>query len=164
MRRLTTLGTQVVLLTAACFWRGTPVPVSGDFSNFAGEWDGSYASAETGRSGSIIFQLSAGTDSAYGDLLMTPRQNHVMAPMADPHHAPPSELAPHPLRISFVRSEGDRVMGTLEVYPDPETTEPLLTKFEGRLRGNEIKGAYSTYATRSGRTTTGEWSVKRKRG
>ena len=162
MPRLATLSPAMVLLAAACTWRGIPVPVAGDLSRLAGEWDGSYSSVETGRSGSIIFQLIAGTDSAYGDVLMSPMPPRGTGPSVMQPRTAPVPLAPRALRISFVRSEGERVTGRLDVYPDPETEEPLLTKFEGRLHGDEIRGSYSTLATRSGKVLTGEWSAKRK--
>src|SRR3989449_5796806 len=53
-----------------------PVPLAGtarDVAALAGQWGGSYASAATGRSGSISFTLSAGSDSAFGDAIMIPR-------------------------------------------------------------------------------------------
>ena len=163
MSRFVTFGTTSLLLLAACFWRGTPVPVQGDLSRYAGHWEGSYSSVETGRSGSIVFELVAGTDSAYGDVLMVPAQQVGNLPPGDPRRTGAAGPAPHALRISFVRSEGDRVTGTLDVYQDPETGESLLTKFQGRLRGDGIKGTYSTLTSGTGRMVTGEWSVKRSR-
>lgn len=158
------VGMATLLLASACLWHGTPVPVAGDFSRFAGEWDGTYSSIETGRSGSIIFQLIAGTDSAYGDVLMAPTQGQGAMTPQDQRRAGVAVPAPHALRIAFVRSEGERVTGTLEPYPDPVTGEVLHTRFTGRLRGDEIKGTYSSLATVSGRLVTGDWSVKRKKG
>ena len=67
-RRGATLA--ALLLGTGCSYQGTPVPVAGDTNLLAGEWDGTYSSQETGRAGSIIFHLKAGTDSAYGDVLM----------------------------------------------------------------------------------------------
>ena len=57
------------LLAAACVYHGTPVPVTGDTRTLEGEWEGTYSSEQTGRSGSILFHLKAGTDSAWGDVL-----------------------------------------------------------------------------------------------
>lgn len=163
MARSNALGMATLLLASACLWHGTPVPVAGDFSRFGGEWDGTYSSIETGRSGSIIFQLIAGTDSAYGDVLMTPVQGQGMVAPQDQRRAGAAVPAPHALRIAFVHSQGERVAGTLENYPDPVTGEMLHTRFEGRLRGDEITGTYTTLAATSGRLLTGEWSVKRKK-
>lgn len=163
MTRSNAVGMATLLLASACLWHGTPVPVAGDLSRLGGEWDGSYSSVETGRSGSIVFQLIAGTDSAYGDVLMAPMAGRGMSPPQDPRRPAAAVPAPHALRIAFVRSNGELVAGTLEPYPDPVTGELLHTRFEGRLRGDVIKGSYSTLATTSGRLVTGEWSVKRKK-
>jgi hypothetical protein len=164
MSRSTTFGTSALLFAVACAWRGTPVPVAGDVARLTGRWEGSYSSAETGRSGSISFQLVAGTDSAFGDVLMIPAQVQGTVGAGMQPRTSPAVVSPRPLRITFVRAEGDLVRGTLDVYQDPETEEPLLTKFEGRLHGDGIKGTYSTFATRSRQMLTGEWSVKRKQG
>src|SRR5256886_3075331 len=54
--------------------RAVPVGgTAGEVAALAGQWEGSYASAATGRSGSISFTLSAGSDSAFGDVIMIPR-------------------------------------------------------------------------------------------
>src|SRR5256886_5468755 len=54
--------------------RAVPVGgTAGDMAALAGQWEGSYSSASTGRSGSISFTLSAGNDSAFGDVIMIPR-------------------------------------------------------------------------------------------
>ena len=53
---------------AACSWRRTPVPVisdSGSTTALVGEWTGEYSSTQTGRSGSITFQL-AGESTDFG--------------------------------------------------------------------------------------------------
>ena len=66
-----------VVLSAACASNPSPpVPVTGtraDVSTLVGEWTGEYRSAESGRSGSILFKLDAGTDTARGDVVMVSR-------------------------------------------------------------------------------------------
>src|SRR2546428_8302678 len=64
------------LVTACAAAHQPAVPLAGtarDVAALAGQWEGSYASAATGRSGSISFTLSAGSDSAFGDVIMIPR-------------------------------------------------------------------------------------------
>ena len=63
-QRLRTGAVSGLLFAAACVAPGTPVPVVGDIQLLAGRWEGSYQSEETGRMGSIAFELEAGTDSA----------------------------------------------------------------------------------------------------
>src|SRR5258708_34035672 len=63
------------LLLACTAPRQTPVPLVGaarDVAALEGQWDGSYSSAATGRSGSISFTLTATGDSACGDVAMSP--------------------------------------------------------------------------------------------
>src|ERR1043166_5630706 len=72
-----------------------PVPVVGgeaDIARLAGQWLGEYSSAETGRSGSIVFTLTSGSDTATGDVVMTPRLRGV-GPTSPNNQAPPSPAA-----------------------------------------------------------------------
>src|SRR5439155_426315 len=71
------LGAALAALVTACAAAHQPrVPLAGtagDPAALAGQWEGSYSSAATGRSGSISFTLSASSDSAFGDVVMIPR-------------------------------------------------------------------------------------------
>ena len=75
--RTRTLHAALAALVTACAAAHQPsVPIAGstrDMAALAGQWEGSYSSAATGRSGSISFTLSTGTDSAFGDVIMIPR-------------------------------------------------------------------------------------------
>src|SRR5438270_11912166 len=75
--RMRVLHVALVPLVTACGAARQPsVPLTGtarDMAALAGQWEGSYSSASTGRSGSISFTLSAGNDSAFGDVIMIPR-------------------------------------------------------------------------------------------
>jgi hypothetical protein len=151
------------LLGAGCAWQGTPVPIVGPTESLAGRWEGGYSSQQTGRTGSILFLLKAGTDSAYGDVVMLPAREEEVRPRADaqvpPSHHPSARL----LRISFVQCEPGKVSGRLDPYPDPETGERVLTTFEGRQRGDAFEGTFSSLYPGSGRRVTGEWSAKREK-
>src|SRR5262245_26397835 len=75
----------VASLLVACATTPKPIPVSGsaaDVSQLDGEWSGEYHGAGGGRSGLISFKLSAGADSASGDVLMFPRQRNDPPPTA----------------------------------------------------------------------------------
>lgn len=163
MRDRTWTAAIVGLIGLGCAWQGTPVPVAGDLAGLAGDWEGTYSSVETGRSGSITFALIAGTDSATGDVWMdTPQSQEIQTQ----DRMRPSAPRPHTseaLRIAFVRSAQGRVSGKLEPYRDPVTGEPLVTVFQGRLRGDEFRGTYLTRNESSGRVARGEWRVRRNR-
>ena len=63
-------------LTLACASKPTPITVtgdSGDRASLAGKWAGEYNSPVTGRSGSIVFNLSPAGEAANGDVVMIPR-------------------------------------------------------------------------------------------
>ena len=149
------------LLGASCTWQGTPVPIVGPTESLAGEWEGSYSGLQTGRTGSILFRLKAGTDSAYGDVVMIPVGADEVKPQVLAQSVEHSRRMPHLLRISFVRCEPGKVAGTLDPYSDPETGERVLTTFEGSLQGAEFQGTFSSLYPGSGRRLAGTWSVKR---
>lgn len=146
-------------------------------ASLAGQWEGSYSSAATGRSGSISFTLTTHEDSAYGDVVMIPRgfgrplQAWGGAPAAGGPGAPgavaPAQPHSQVLTISFVRVAAGRVSGTLAPYADPETGAKLFTTFEGRMSGDTIAGSYTTHVAGAGGgaadTQTGEWTVTRRK-
>ena len=166
--RMRVLHVALVPLVTACGAARQPsVPLTGtarDVAALAGQWEGSYSSAATGRSGSISFTLSAGNDSASGDVMMIPRGwgrplqawNGQGSAGAEPR--PRSAV----LTINFVRVAGGRVTGTLAPYADPETGAHLVTTFEGQLTGDRIEGTYTTRGG-SAEAQTGQWQVTRRK-
>lgn len=152
----------MAIVVGACGGPSTPVPVTGsatDLASLAGEWSGQYSSEESGRSGSIVFRLTAGTDSATGDVMMSPLAG---GPRAGDMAAPGAALGqPQVLTIRFVRIEGGRVSGRLAPYTEPSCACQLLTVFEGRLNGTKLAGTYTTRRP-DGQTQTGRWEVTRR--
>lgn len=155
----------LALIASACHSAPPgPVPLAGNpasWSNLAGEWAGAYESAQSGRSGSIVFTLIAGEDHAHGDVLMIPR-----APKApgNSHEAMARETAApaRPLSITFVRARGDSVSGSLDPYTDPDCGCTVHTTFTGVLERNAIAGVYVTHVP-GRRPLIGSWSVGRRR-
>jgi hypothetical protein len=153
----------LVTLLLACGGAQTPVPVVGpaaEISRLAGEWYGEYSSVESGRSGSIVFKLVAGTDSATGDVFMTPqwlvRQGNAPAqPMPQPTTTPA-------LTIRFVQVAGGQVSGALAPYTDPNCGCTLHTTFIGRLQADTLEGTYSSRHEQVRDTQKGRWRVVRK--
>lgn len=167
MRRII-LALPAVLALAACAYTPPPVPVAGapaQVAALAGEWAGEYqADDPRGRSGSITLRLSAGRDTAYGEVTMV-----VPRPAASAEQLPPgAHLRPvlpeaRPLTIRFVRAEDGAVSGTLEPYADPDCGCSLRTTFTGRLAGDVIEGTYSSLHVDTGHVTGGRWRVARPR-
>lgn len=156
--------TAVLMATLAglgCAWQGTPVPVTGELAGLTGEWEGTYSSVETGRSGTISFKLDATTDSAFGDVWMgAPEQQYTRQTDA-PKVVTARPRTAEALTIAFVRAEGGRVSGRLSVYRDPTTGERLFTQFDGVQKGDEFHGSYQTRNEATGRVARGEWSARR---
>jgi hypothetical protein len=137
-----------------------PIPVLGDIQEVTGQWSGTYSSNETGRSGSIQFNLVAGADTARGDVLMIPNWP---GPYSISQYVPPEEPArpAQLLRIKLVRVFGHQVAGQLDPYQDPDCNCEVLTIFSGRIEGNSLIGVYYSYRP-DGRALSGEWRVERK--
>jgi hypothetical protein len=152
----------VILLPilAACVAPGKPIPVQGDIQMLAGRWAGEYSSDDTGRSGSIVFMLEAGADTASGDVLMIP---HWPGPSYISQYVPPEEpvAPPQPLRIQLVRVFGHQVAGQLTPYTDPLCDCTVTTIFSGRLVGDKLEGVFHIYHP-DGRSTVGEWRAIRQ--
>jgi hypothetical protein len=158
--------TAAFLLTAACALAcsstknpAPDVPMAGaksDLSAMAGRWEGSYSSEATGRSGSIVFELKSGKETAKGDVLMVPKGANAPAPSSDPLHGMPQVL-----NISFVNAEGGVVKGTMDPYRDPDCDCEVQTTFVGLRKGDTIEGTFTTTGTTT--LTTGRWSIVRKK-
>jgi hypothetical protein len=153
------------LLTCACAPVTSRTPVTGtSVSRLVGEWQGTYESQETGRSGTISFTLHFASDTAQGAILITGRP----IPPVDADNAAHQQHAmaspPAPVTIKFVVVRGDEVSGTLDPYPDPECGCQLKTVFLGTIAGDEIKGTFQSEGSGFFHAATrGTWRVTRKR-
>ena len=162
------LGIVVVTLAlAGCSSAPAPVPMAGaptDIRQMAGEWGGDYQGETSGRSGSIIFQLAAGADTAFGDVVMISHQRRpARLPEQDPSAGLPMARTPEVLSIAFVRATGDSVEGRLRPYRDPDCECMLDTRFRGQIHGDTIEGTYTSQPSDGGRPQGGTWKVKKKK-
>jgi hypothetical protein len=162
--RMTFPWISAIALSTACSLRPAPVLVSGpenEIQTLVGQWTGEYQSAETGRSGSILFTLEAGTDTAHGDVVMVAREpgmthDDVMRVMTM------RQSAQQVLTIRFVRVNGTTVSGTIDPYPDPDSECELLTVFRGTMKGNRISGTFrTTHFGHESPAQEGTWWVTR---
>ena len=154
----------------ACASSQTPVTVTGDAedrASLAGKWTGEYNSATTGRSGSIVFNLSRNGDAASGDVVMVPRgYGKALVPYdrtSTNTSAQGNTQTSQVLTIRLVRVAGGNVNGVLDAYRDPECDCPVQTTFNGQLSGDTIQGTFSTRGAQSAAPQTGTWRVKRSR-
>ena len=150
----------------ACASKPTPVTVrgeAGDRASLAGRWTGDYNSAVTGRSGSIVFNLSPSGEAANGDVVMIPSGYGKALRRYDPSNTTAMQNTDNSqvLTIRLVRVAGDTVSGVLDAYRDPQCDCPVITTFTGLLSGNTIEGTFITRGSTSVAPQTGTWRVKR---
>jgi hypothetical protein len=140
-----------------------PVPVQGsDLSALSGRWVGDYSSTETGRTGSIVFELKPGDKVARGDVLMVPKSEGAAAP-ALPGVDETLRTMPQVLNISFVNASGGVLRGTMDPYHDPACNCQVQTTFVGRLTGDTIEGTFTTTPQGQGSISTGRWKMSRQK-
>lgn len=153
------------LMVGACATTQSPVPVAGDATNLgrlAGEWGGEYQGPS--RSGSIVFKLAAGADTAFGDVVMIPRERRESRlPQQDPSAGLATPRSVEVLRIAFVRAADGGLSGRLAPYRDPDCDCILNTRFEGRFRGDAIEGTFTSTPEGGGTTQSGTWKVSRRK-
>ena len=137
-------GSALALSLAGCALNPAPVPLVGDswgITDLAGEWTGEYRGPV--RNGSIVFRLEAGHDTAFGDVVMSPRLT--LGGRDDPQVPTyPARDVARALFIRFVRVEGNQVTGVIEPYRSPDCGCLLNTSFTGTRRGNRIQGVFVT--------------------
>ncbi len=161
------LSAGTVAFTAGrCNYTPPPVPVGGDSASIAqltGRWIGEYRGIESGRTGSIVFELKSSGDSATGDVLMDARQGGAHIQPADsPEQHRLHATTPQMLFIRFVGVKDGKVAGQLEPYVAPDCDCVVYTVFTGFVRADTIDGTFFTEA-RTLLSQRGEWRVVRRR-
>lgn len=152
--------------TAGCAANPTPVVLQGSRSEItalAGAWTGSYGSADSHRDGSITFVVRAGSDTAFGDVIMIPDASgqRIVAEDAQSRAHLAHARSPEFLRITFVHVSDGVVEGAIEPYVAPDCRCVVRTIFHGRVAGDEIAGEYVTDGGQ-GLRQRGTWTVRRK--
>lgn len=156
------LWTIALSLLVGCAYHPAPVRLEGvhaDLAALGGRWIGEYSSEQSGRNGTILFQLVASRDSAYGDVLMISGRD-----LPRGATRPDSALArgsSQLLRIAFVHVSGRQVSGAMAPYMDPTCECTVRTHFVGILHDATITGTYITRLP-NGREQKGTWHVERR--
>jgi hypothetical protein len=162
-----TIASTLALALGGCSSAPEPIPIAGapaDIARMAGEWGGEYQAANTGRSGSIVFQLAVGADTARGDVVMFSHQRRESRlPQQDPTVGLAIARTPAVLQIAFVQATDGGLEGRLSPYRDPDCDCILDTRFQGRIHGDVIEGTFVSQSDGSGIAQTGTWKVKRKK-
>lgn len=167
------IGITVLVGSGCLACAGNPPPVrmegpQGAIKPLVGTWAGEYGSEESGRSGSIRFELTALGDTARGDVVMIPEGwGRALQPVVT--EGPPGEVGarrgpqPEVLTIEFVRVADALVSGRLAPYRDPVCGCTLRTTFRGTVRGDVIEGSYVSQHLEGGEVQHGHWRVQRQR-
>ncbi|NNG16518.1 MAG: hypothetical protein HKM89_08560 [Gemmatimonadales bacterium] len=154
-----------VLAVSACASKNLPVPVLGSVEELAavcGVWVGEYRDASSTRAGSIRFSLEAGSDTAFGDVVMIASgRDRSFTPQADRYREEQRRESPRRLMISFVRIAQSRIQGRLEPYVDPECDCTVETVFVGKLSDDMLEGTYESYLGGRNTPRTGQWRAVR---
>ena len=159
------LGLALAALAPLCSCSPPAFDVEGardDFERFAGRWEGTYTSDESGRAGTVVFAIDPAGSGARGEVIMIPRGWGRPLTKADGHEAGDRPDLLHALRFHRMSLDGDRVAGTLEPYRDPDCGCDLETSFVGRLRRGVIAGTYRSRPLDGDEEITGVWRVERK--
>jgi hypothetical protein len=134
----------VMTTVISCSSRRTELPgfdVSArnfDVSPLVGEWKGTFINPEMHRQGTIVFTLAGRDEKAIGEIVLLPT-----SPTGDTARAPVVPAQPQQvLQISFIRLEGDNVVGRVEPYQSTACNCRVTSTFRGALTGNVIEGTY----------------------
>ena len=132
----------------ACGGAGHTVPVEGkdeEVGLLAGKWEGTYTGTESGRQGSVQFDLALGNHAAEGQVIM----NTGAGPGT-------------PLEIKFVRMNKGQISGKIRPYTDPGCNCLVETEFTGAVTGNTMEGVFITHPQGSDQAQKGRWEAVRK--
>jgi hypothetical protein len=152
--------------SAGCLTVPAPTPVSGPetaVQRLAGEWTGYYVGTKSHRSGAISFSLQAGDTTAYGEVVMVPREYW----RYDPARERSVRVTPPPvlLTVTFVRVMNGEVTGVLEPYSDPDCDCLVVTTFTGQMTTpHTITGTFATRIVGTSAQQSGRWQVTRRKG
>jgi len=164
--RLRRAGFVLLLLAPACVPM-SKVPLQatpGALEILAGRWVGQYESPALGRRGGIEFTLKAGTDDAYGEVLMVPRGSK--APYQPSQYyevqAQPYMPATERLTIRFIRASNGSLHGMLDRYWDPDRNCYAVSTFDGRLEADVVEGTFTTTSACGSGDVSGTWKATKK--
>jgi hypothetical protein len=149
----------------ACRYQPSPLLLQGtppEIAALAGEWNGEYSGVQSGRDGSITLRITAGRDTALGDVVMVGNSGQQLVAAHGPREHLAHARSADVLRITFVRVAEGRVSGALEPYTAPDCQCVVTTTFAGAVRGDVVDGTFVTRGA-GGLEQTGRWRVTRRR-
>ena len=148
--RVAMIGSMCALMLG-CAASAKNVEVKGEVEDvvlLAGKWKGTYKGIQSGREGTVEFDLEVGRHHALGEVMMYPTQDRAKG---------------RPLKIRFVQVKKGEIRGKITPYVDPRCKCQVNTEFLGRVQGNTIEGEFTTHLPGSARAHSGTWAVYRQR-
>ncbi|HJP84663.1 MAG TPA: hypothetical protein VJ852_01625 [Gemmatimonadaceae bacterium] len=150
--------------TLACARRTPGIQLASsdfDLNPLVGQWRGSFSSSQTGRTGTIAFNLNAGESAATGNVVMFAKPDSLLTPEEREMAANVPDRSV--LKIHFVRKQGGTISGGLDPYRDPDCNCTVTTLFQGAFtNAATIEGTYTTVRSLPGSDiVSGTWKVTR---
>ena len=135
---------------------------AGDIRRIAGTWRGEFHS-QTGRVGTIFFDLKATTQTARGSATfdrVVPTQ--ACADMTKPQTTAAIRV-PVVLQFGALTTADGSIGGWFRPYRDPDLACWMDTWFEGNLRGDTLSGSFFARRTDIDTVRMGTWWAARTR-
>jgi hypothetical protein len=134
-----------------------------DVSPMVGEWKGEFHNVELGRQGTIAFTLASREEKAVGEIVLMPT-NAAGDTASTTSQSADARRKGQVLQISFIRLEGNIVVGRIEPYANQSCNCRTATTFRGVLQGPVIEGTYIVLGADDPSVRyTGNWKVTRVR-
>ena len=163
-RKIAFIAAALVATPLACARRAPGIELGSsdfDLNPLVGQWRGNFSSAQSGRTGTIAFNLNAGESAASGNVVMFPKPDSLLTAdeRAEATNVPDRTV----LQIHFLRKEGGSVSGGLDPYRDPDCDCTVTTLFQGSFTNSStIEGTYTTVRSKPGNEViSGRWKVMR---
>ena len=133
---------------------------SRDIRRIAGTWRGEFH-AQTGRVGTIFFDLKATSETAYGDATF----DRAIPTQACTDMTRPPETSevrvPVVLQFGALTTAEGSIGGWFKPYRDPDLSCWMDTGFEGHLRGDTLSGSFFSRRTDTDTVRIGSWWAAR---
>jgi hypothetical protein len=132
-----------------------------DIRLLAGTWRGEFHNAQTGRVGTIFFDLRADSDTAYGKVTFDRVVPIAGCTDMSRPQATSSIVMPVVLRFGALATSKGSLGGWLRPYRDPDLACWMDTWFEGRLLRDTLQGSFFSRRTDIDTVRAGTWWAAR---
>ena len=132
-----------------------------DVGPLVGEWKGEFFNVDQRRQGTIAFTLASREEKAVGEIVLMPT-NAAGDTASTRSQSSDASGAKQVLQISFIRIEGNNVVGRIDPYVNQSCNCRVTSTFRGLLQGNVIEGTYIVVGAEDPTVRLGgNWKVTR---